>query len=86
MKFGFDWWPSWSYDLDHLNKLLFANPTEVSHEMWLRLAQPFPRCLKMVDDDDISGACLYYMYKLTHEPKGSGELKRYLSHRQISPA
>ena len=59
---------------------------EAPREIWLRLAQRFwRRSLKMVDGwttynartdgqrtDD--GACLYY--KLTNEPKGSGELKR----------
>ena len=57
---------------------------EAPYEIWLRLAQRFRRrrFFKMVDGrtdnrrrqtDD--GACLYY--KLTNEPKGSGELKMF---------
>ena len=73
------WWPSWSYDQNHLNKLLFPYPMEAPYEIWLWLAQWFlrRRCLKSVDDgrrwrmDD--RACPYY--KLTHELKGSHELK-----------
>ena len=29
------WWPSWSYDLDHLHKHLFPLPKEVPHKIWL---------------------------------------------------
>ena len=71
------WWPSWSCDPDPANKFLFPHPYEAPNEIWLRLAQQFwrRRPLKMVDDrhrmDD--GPWLYY--KLTNEPKGSGELK-----------
>ena len=70
------WRPPWSCDPDALNKLLFPRPMEAPHEIWLQLAQRFwrRRSLKMVDGqrtDDRS--CLYY--KLTNEPKGSGELK-----------
>ena len=70
------WRPSWSCDPDAPNKLSFPRSMEAPHEIWLRLAQRFwrRRSLKMVDGwtttDD--GACLYY--KLTNEPKGSGEL------------
>ena len=50
---------------------------EDPYEIWLLLAKRFlrRRCLKSVDDDGRrtdNGACLYY--KLTYEPKGSGEL------------
>ena len=55
---------------------------EAPYEIWLWLAKRFlrRRSLKSVDDDDgrrqmDNGACLYY--KLTYEPKSSGELKRY---------
>ena len=30
--------PCWSSDLDHLNKILFPQPQEALHEMWLQLA------------------------------------------------
>ena len=76
--------PSWSSDPDPANKLLFPHPTEAPHEIRLRLTQRFwrRRSLKMVDgrttDDNgqrtDDGACLYY--KLTNEPKRTGELKR----------
>ena len=55
----------------------FPHSMEAQYEIWLRMGQLFLRCSKSVDDrqtDD--GACLYY--KLTHEPKGSGELKTCL--------
>ena len=74
------WRPSWSCDPDPANKLLFPHPIEAPCEIWLWLAQRFWRrsCLKSVDGrmtdgrtDD--GPWLYY--KLTNEPKGSGELK-----------
>ena len=32
------WRPSWSSDLDHLNKLLFPHPIEAVHEIWLQSA------------------------------------------------
>ena len=76
--------------LGHLTRpreqLSFPHPTEAPYEIWLWLAQRFwrRRPLKMVDGhrtadtrwrtDD--GAYLYY--KLTNEPKGSGELKTYI--------
>ena len=52
---------------------------EAPYEIWLWLAKRFlrRRCLKSVDDGrrrTDNGACLYY--KLTYEPKGSGELKK----------
>ena len=53
---------------------------EAPYEIWLWLAKRFlrRRCLKSVDDGrrrrrKDNRACLYY--KLTYEPKGSGELK-----------
>ena len=65
-----------------MTKLLPPYPTEAPHEIWLWLAEWFlPRCLKSVDDGQtdanrwMTDVCLYY--KLTHEPKGSGELKMY---------
>ena len=50
---------------------------EAPYEIWLWLAKRFlrRRCLKSVDDGQRqmdNGACL--IYKLTYEPKGSGEL------------
>ena len=71
------WQPSLSCDPDPVNKFSFPHPTEAPYEIWLRLDQRFwrRRSLKMVDGhrtDD--GPWLYY--KLTNEPKGSGELKR----------
>ena len=46
------WRPSWSHDLDHVNKLLFSHPTEAPYAIWLWLAQRFlrRRCSKSVDD------------------------------------
>ena len=43
------WRPSWSYDLDLTNKLLFPHPKDVPHEIWRQSAQWFQRrrCLKM---------------------------------------
>ena len=57
---------------DLTNKLLFPQPMEAPHEIWLWLAKWFwrRRSLKMVD-----GPWLYY--KLTVEPKGSGELNMH---------
>ena len=77
--------PSWSCDPDVANKLSFPWPMKVSYEIWLWLAKWFlrRRHLKSVDDgrtDDRqtdSEACLYY--KLTYEPKSSGELKLSIS-------
>ena len=61
---------------DPVNKLSFPHPTEAPYEIWLWLAQPFwRRSLKSVDMDDgrtDDRPRLYY--KLTNEPKGSGEL------------
>ena len=65
------WRPSWSCNLDPLNKLSLPWHMEATYQISQRFLR---RCLKSVDDgrtDD--GACLYY--KLTHAPKGSGELK-----------
>ena len=73
------WRPSWSCYPDAPNKLLFPRPMEAPQEIWLRLAQRFwrRRSLKMVDGRQRTTegrrACLYY--KLTNEPKCSGELK-----------
>ena len=50
-RFLWTWWPSWSYDQDHLHKLMFPHPIEPPHKIWLWLAQWFlRRCLKSVDD------------------------------------
>ena len=43
------WWPSWSCNLDNLNKLLFPHCKEAPHEIWLQSDQLFQRrCLKML--------------------------------------
>ena len=57
-----EWWPSWSRDLDHLYKLSFPLPKEAPHKIWLWLVKRFQiRRLKMVDDDnDDDGAWVYY--------------------------
>ena len=50
------------------------HPTEAPYKIWLWLAQQFwRRSLKMVDGQTTDRPWLYY--KLTFEPKGSGELK-----------
>ena len=69
------WRPSCSCDPDPMNKLSFPHPIEAPYQIWLRLAQWFwRRSLKMVDRQRTdNGPWLYY--KLTNEPKGSGELK-----------
>ena len=54
-----------------MNKLSFPHPTEAPYEIWFWQAMRF-WMVKMVDD----GPWLYY--KLTNEPKGSGELKKSL--------
>ena len=60
------WRPSWSCDLDHLNKLSFPHPREAPHEIWLQSAQWFQRrCLKMLTHTDAEA---YLSYKLTTEP------------------
>ena len=77
------WRPSWSRDLDPANKLSSPHPTEVSYKNLASIGQAVleKKSFEMVDGrrtDD--GACLYY--KLTNEPKGSGELEKiyiYLS-------
>ena len=75
LPYMWKWRISWSCDPDPTNKLPFSHPTEDPYEIWLWLAQPFwRRSLKMVDrqwTDDRS----WLYYKLTNEPKGSGELK-----------
>ena len=60
------------------NKLWFPQTMEAPHEIWLWLTQRFwrKRSLKMVDGRRTDNwACLYY--KLTNEPKGSGELIKH---------
>ena len=60
-------------------QLSFSHLMEAPYEIWLQLAQWLQRrrCFKMLAYDGRrttdGGACLYY--KLTNEPKGSGELK-----------
>ena len=64
---------------------------EAPYEIWLWLAKRFlrRRCLKSVDNGRRrwrrrmdNGACLYY--KLTYEPKGSGELKKKIDKQEIA--
>ena len=47
-----EWRPSWSRNLDRLNKLSFPHPKQASDEIWLWLAQWLfrRRCLKSVED------------------------------------
>ena len=66
--------PSWSCDIDPLNKLLIPRPMKVSHEIWLQWVQWFR--MKMLKDGQMTDALLYHNYKLTYELKGSGELKK----------
>ena len=74
----------WSCDADNKNKLPFPWPMKAPHEIWIWLAKRFwrKRSLKMVDgrtdDGRTDGPWLYY--KLTNEPKGSGELKNPEAH------
>ena len=80
------WRPSWSCDSHPANKLSFLHPTETPHEIWLWLASWFwrRRSLKMVDERQMDNGRLLY-YKLSNEPKGSGELKNLcLTISQIS--
>ena len=61
-----------------LNKLSFPHSMEAPYEIWLWVAKQFlrRRCLKSVDDDGRrTDNGVYLCYKLTYEPKGSGELK-----------
>ena len=59
-------------------RTFFPHPVQAPYEIWLWLAKWFlsRRYLKSVDDGRRmdNGACLYY--KLTYDPKGSGELKK----------
>ena len=77
-------------DPDPANQFSFPHPTEAPHEIWLRLAQRFwrRRSLKMVDgrtdgrrtpDDGRTDDGPWLYYKLTNEPKGSGELIKLMS-------
>ena len=67
--------PSWSRDQDRLNKLSYPHPIKAPYEIWIWLAQWFlGRCLKSVDDV-LHTTEAYLSYKLTNEPKASGELK-----------
>ena len=71
------WQPSWSCDPDPANKLSFPHPIKAPSEIWLQLAQQLwrRRSLKMVDWQQTDRPWLYQ--KLTNEPKGSGELKKF---------
>ena len=82
MKKNFKWYLPYNGHLGYVwNRLLFPLPISSTYEIWLWLTPWFLRwCLKSVDDGRAmkdwrtnDRACLYY--KLTYEPKGSGELK-----------
>ena len=75
-----------SCDPDPANKLSFPHPTEAPYEIGLQLDHRFwgRRSLKMVDGQT-EHAYTYY-YKLTNEPKGSGELKKQGRSRGYCPA
>ena len=71
-------------DQDHLNKFSFPHPKEDPYENWLQSAQWFQRrCLKMLTTY-LWTTEAYLYYKLTYEPKGSGELKM-LQLSKLSP-
>ena len=61
---------------DHLNKISVPSPMEAPHEIWLQSAQWFQkrRGLKMLTHTYIHTDDRGLSYKLTTEPKGSGEL------------
>ena len=68
------WWPSWSCDIDPANKLSFPHPTEAPCEIWLDWPSVLEKKIfenggRMTDNRP------WLYYKLTNEPKGSGELK-----------
>ena len=48
-------WEWWSCDLDHLNKVSFANPIEAPDGIWLQSAERFlrKRSLKMLNLSDL---------------------------------
>ena len=76
--------PSWSCDLDHLNKLLFPRPKEALHEIWLQSAVVSEeKMFENVDNNNIhtfrQTTEAYLYYKLTYETKGSGELIKHTS-------
>ena len=55
------WRPSWSFDQDHLNKLLFPHPKESPNEISVQLAQWFQRrCLKKLTDGRRTPVSLIY--------------------------
>ena len=45
------WRPSWSYDPDTANKLLFPLPIESLNKIWFCLAKRFQRSLKLWKTD-----------------------------------
>ena len=68
-------------DQDRFNKLSFPHPKEDPCEIWLQSAQwLLRRCLKMLTYIQTTEVYLYY--KLTDEPKGSGELKKTTTSKQ----
>ena len=47
------WWPSWTIDWNHLNKLSFPQYQDAKYEIWFQLANWLQRrrCLKMFTED-----------------------------------
>ena len=81
LQYIWAWRPSWSCDQDRLNNLSFPHLMEALYEIWLQLAQWFQRrrCMKMLTTHTYMWTTeAYQYYKLTYEPKGSGELKMKL--------
>ena len=82
------WWPSWSCDQDHLNKLLFLHPKESPYEIWVKLAQWFQRrrCLKMLTDGLWMDARVTGLLLAQPWAFGSGELKiMHQDHQRVKP-
>ena len=69
------WWPSWTCDLDHLNKLSSPHPMEAPHEIWFQSAWWFQRrrCLKMMADRWRQQSL--FILQAHQWSKDSGELK-----------
>ena len=49
------WWPSWSCDLNNLNKLSFPHPKETTNKIWLQSAKCLlrKRSLKILNLSDL---------------------------------
>ena len=79
------WRPSWSCDPDPpptpTNTISFPNPTEAPYEIWLWAVlekKIFKNGRRTTDGQRTTDDGLWLYYKLTNEPKGSGEIKIFL--------